>query len=104
MVLHSDSTDCYNKKPPHPLVHRRHLVLLGAAGGGVTCRHPADGHLSVTFALRTLHPHKLHVVVLVEAERHPLSHLSSNAHLQHTEKSVNMESGPIQQSVCYICV
>lgn len=77
---------------PYPLVHGRHLVLLGATRGGVPRRHPADGHLGVTFALRTLHPHKLHVVVLVEAKRHPLGHLSSNTHLQqtHTIKNLNM--------------
>lgn len=74
---------------PYPLVHGWHLVLLCVTWGGVPRRHPADGHLSVTFALRTLHPHKLHVVVLVEAKRHPLGHLSSNTHLQN-----NTPSGP----------
>lgn len=63
-------------------MHGRHLVFLGATWGGVPRRHPADSHLSVPLALGTLHPHKLHVVVLIEAKRHPLGHLSSNTHLQ----------------------
>lgn len=67
---------------PHPLVDGRHLVLLGATGRRVARRDPAHGHLGVTFALRTLHPHELHVVVLVEAERHPLGHLRRDAHLR----------------------
>lgn len=73
-------------------MHGGHLVLLGATGGGVTCRDPADCHLSVTFALWTLHPHKLHVVVLVEAKRHPLGHLGCDTHLQHGHMNQLLES------------
>lgn len=61
---------------------RRHRVVLRVAGRGVARGHPAHGHLGVAFALRTLHPHKLHVVVLVEAEGHPLRHLGRDADLQ----------------------
>ena len=67
---------------PHPLVHGGHLVLLGATGGGVARRDPANGHLGMTFALRALHPHELHVVVLIEAERHSLRHFGGDADLR----------------------
>lgn len=66
----------------HPLLDGRGLiVLLSATGRRVPCGHPTDRHLRMTFALRTLHAHKLHVAVLVEAERHPLCHLGGHAHL-----------------------
>lgn len=69
------------KNHAHSLMKGGILIFLCPAGRRVSGGHPTDGHLSVTFALRTLHPHKLHVVVLVEAERHTLSHLSCYANL-----------------------
>lgn len=68
---------------PYPLVHggSRAGVLFGPTGGRVTSGHTADRHLRMAFALRPLHAHKLHVVVLVEAKRHLLCHAGGHTHL-----------------------
>ena len=69
---------------PYPLMHGRSRarVLLGPAGGRVAGGHAADGHFSVALALGPLHAYKLHVAVLVEAERQLLGHAGCHAHLQ----------------------
>lgn len=68
---------------PYPLMHGRSRagVLFGPTGGRVTSGHTADRHLRMALALRSLHAHELHVVVLVEAKRHLLCHAGGHAHL-----------------------